>query len=67
MNPERDVATRTPRWVKVFGLVALAVAVGFVVLLLAGRGGHGPGRHSSGDGGGNTRASSFVQHSEQLA
>ena len=36
-----------PRWVKVFGLVALALAVLVVVLVLAGGGpgGHGPGRH----------------------
>jgi ABC-type transporter Mla subunit MlaD len=33
----------TPRWVKVFGIVALVVVVLFVVLLLTG--GHDPGRH----------------------
>jgi hypothetical protein len=35
----------TPRWVKVFGIVALLVVVLFVVLLIAG-GPHNPGRHS---------------------
>ncbi len=44
-----------PRWVKVFGLIALAVAVLVVVLLLVGGGPgkHGPGRHqmSAGVGG----------------
>jgi hypothetical protein len=34
----------TPRWVKVFGIVALVVVVLFVVLLIAG-GPHNPGRH----------------------
>ena len=34
-----------PRWVKVFGLVALAVVALVVVLLVSGRG-HGPGRHA---------------------
>jgi ABC-type transporter Mla subunit MlaD len=37
----------TPRWVKVFAIVALVVVVLLVVVLLTGRGGgHGPGRHS---------------------
>lgn len=33
-----------PRWVKVFGIVALLFIVLIVVLLLVG--GHGPGRHA---------------------
>ena len=42
----------TPRWVKVFGAIALVVAAVFIILLVSGRGGeHGPGRHSSFDGG----------------
>jgi hypothetical protein len=40
----------TPRWVKIFGLVAAILVVIVVVLLVTGRGGgHGPGRHSDGD------------------
>lgn len=35
----------TPRWVKVFGIVALAVVVLVVIALLSG--GHGPGRHGA--------------------
>jgi hypothetical protein len=43
----------TPRWVKVFGIIALVLVVLVVVMLVTGRGGHGPGRHtSSGDTGG---------------
>jgi prolyl oligopeptidase PreP (S9A serine peptidase family) len=38
----------TPRWVKVSGLVALAVLVLFVVVLVVGGGEHGPGRHQGG-------------------
>ena len=34
----------TPRWVKVFGIVAVVVVLLFVVLLFAG-GPHNPGRH----------------------
>ena len=33
----------TPRWVKVFGIVALVFLVAFVILHLAGRGFHGHG------------------------
>ena len=39
-------STGTPRWVKVFGLIALMVILLFVILMLTrGPGGHGPGRH----------------------
>jgi hypothetical protein len=41
--------TGTPRWVKVFGILALVVVLLFAVLLLArgpGGRGHGPGRHA---------------------
>lgn len=38
-------AHRTPRWVKLWGLVALVAVVALIVLLVAG-GEHGPGRHS---------------------
>jgi hypothetical protein len=41
----------TPRWVKVFGLVAFVLVVLIVVMLIAGRGGHGPSRHATGDNG----------------
>ena len=55
-EPEANVADAsastagTPRWVKVFGVIALVVVVVFVVLLLARGGEHGPGRHSLGAG-----------------
>jgi hypothetical protein len=41
-------AAGTPRWVKIFGVIALVLVVLFVVLLLTG--GHGPSRHSFGGG-----------------
>jgi hypothetical protein len=34
--------TGTPRWVKVFGLVALVLVLLFIILMLTG---HSPGRH----------------------
>jgi hypothetical protein len=50
VESDRRSTTGTPRWVKVFGIVALALVVAFVVLQLAGVGGrHGPGRHLPGD------------------
>ena len=41
-NADNVVDAPTPRWVKVFGVLALLVLVLFVVLHLAGG---GPGRH----------------------
>jgi hypothetical protein len=43
-EPGRRSTEETPRWVKVFGIVALVVVVVFVFLLVAG-GPHGPSRH----------------------
>jgi hypothetical protein len=39
--------TGTPRWVKVFGVIALIVIGLFVIVALVG-GEHGPGRHTPG-------------------
>lgn len=39
---------RTPRWVKVSGIVVVVLVVLAVVLVLAGGGNHGPGRHIGG-------------------
>jgi hypothetical protein len=48
-GPARRLTTGTPRWVKVSGIIALALVVAFVVLKLTGVGGsHGPGRHTPG-------------------
>lgn len=52
-EPSEDNGEGTPRWVKIFGLIGLAVVVLFVVLLVFGGGGHGPGRHG-GSGGSTT-------------
>jgi hypothetical protein len=43
----RGPSTGVPRWVKVFLLVAVAIAVLGVVLMLLVGGDHGPGRHQS--------------------
>ena len=44
-GPDRTSTSGTPRWVKVAGIIALAVVLLLVVLLLSG-GNHGPGRHT---------------------
>jgi hypothetical protein len=44
MVPDPEL-TGTPRWVKAFGIIAIVVALLFVILLVAGGGRHGPGRH----------------------
>lgn len=43
----------TPRWVKVFGIIALGLILLIVIMMFTGVGGeHGPGRHiPSGDAG----------------
>jgi hypothetical protein len=44
-GPGRNSPPRTPRWVLVFGFIALALGILLVVMLLSG-GDHGPGRHA---------------------
>jgi hypothetical protein len=53
--------TATPRWVKVFGIIALVLVLLVGILLVAG-GDHGPGRHTSpGDAGGQTPPSKATE------
>ncbi len=47
MEPDGESTTSTPRWVKVFGSIAIVVFLLFVVQLIAGGGRHGPSRHAS--------------------
>jgi hypothetical protein len=54
IGPDRESSTGTPRWVKVFGVIAFVVVVLFVVVMLIGGSDHGPGRHTPGGGGSNT-------------
>jgi hypothetical protein len=46
----RGAKTGAPRWVKIFGIIAITVLVVLVVVGLF-TGGHGPGRHTTGLGG----------------
>ncbi|MDO2933470.1 hypothetical protein Q2T94_03990 [Paeniglutamicibacter sulfureus] len=48
-RPPRGPAPKTPRWVKVFVVIAL-VLVAFLVIGLLSGGEHGPGRHFSAEG-----------------
>ena len=56
VGPDRGSPPRypgTPRWVKVFGIIALVLVLLVVILMVASGGSHGPGRHlpSGGPGG----------------
>jgi hypothetical protein len=64
VGPDRGSTTGTPRWVKVFGVIALVLVVLLVILMLTGRGNHGPGRHA-GDAGGHTPLGGVTQHGEE--
>jgi hypothetical protein len=62
-EPDHDSTPGAPRWVKVFGIIALVVVLLFLILMFTrGSGGrHGPGRHfSSGESGATTAAPSSV-------
>ena len=51
VGPDRGSPPSTPRWVKVFGIIALVLVLLVVIIMFTGVGGpHGPGRHiPSGD------------------
>jgi len=53
----------TPRWVKVFGIIAIGLVLLVVIMVFTGVGGpHGPGRHiPSGDAGGDTPPPSVTE------
>jgi hypothetical protein len=61
VEPDRRATAGTPRWVKVFGLIALVVVLLFLALLLT-RGPHNPGRHRSGE---HTPPLAITQHGAQ--
>jgi hypothetical protein len=46
IGPDSKPSAGTPRWVYVFGAIALALVLLLVIMLLTGGGGHGPQRHS---------------------
>jgi uncharacterized cupredoxin-like copper-binding protein len=61
LRPITDRPPTAPRWVKVFGIIALVLVLFFILRLLLGAGGgHGPGRHRG--GGGATAPSSGQQN-----
>jgi hypothetical protein len=60
VGPGRESPPGIPRWVKVFGIVALVLVLLVIIMLFASGGSHGPGRHiPSGDAG------SYIAHGVQ--
>ncbi len=58
---QTDETPGTPRWVKVFAIIALIVVLLVVIVMVVGGGTHGPSRHlPSGDAGHQMPPSSFV-------
>jgi len=63
-EPGRGSVPRTPRWVKVIGIIAAAVVLLVLILLLIG-GRHGPGRHlGSADAGAGALPSIVLERGE---
>ena len=62
VGPDRGSPPSTPRWVKVFAIIAIVLVLLFVILQVAG-GDHGPSRHSpsGADLGGRTSYSSVIE------
>ena len=49
VGADNEATTGTPRWVKVFGIIALVLVLLLVIVLLVGGGNHGPARHLPAD------------------
>lgn len=62
-EPNRGSTYSTPRWVKMFAIVAIVLILLVVVVFVTGIGGeHGPGRHiPSGDATGDTPSASATE------
>lgn len=62
VGPDRGETSGAPRWVKVFGIIALFLVLLAGIIMVTGIGGqHGPGRHiPSGGSGGRTLLSSVI-------
>ena len=67
-HPDNDVDSGNPmpRWVKVFGIIAVVVVLLFVVMLLTGGARrHGPGRHTGSGPGHQTAPSGLTDWGAQ--
>lgn len=46
---ESESTTNTPRWVKMFGIIAIVLVLLVVLIMIISGGEHGPGRHIKSD------------------
>jgi hypothetical protein len=61
-SSETSEAPGTPRWVKVFAIIALVVVLLVVIMMVVGGGNHGPSRHMPpGDAGSYLVPSSVIE------
>ena len=59
---DTDTPPGTPRWVKVFGIIALVIVLLLVVMMVVSGGNHGPSRHMpSADAGRSMRPSILTE------
>ena len=63
VEPDRGPTTGTPRWVKVFGIIVLALVLLVGIMMLFGDGEHGPGLHTPSGGVGSQTSPSSVTES----
>jgi hypothetical protein len=62
VGPGRSSTRGTPRWVKVFGIIVIILALLVVIMMSIGGASHGPGRHTPfSDTGGQTPLSSVIE------
>jgi hypothetical protein len=52
VGPGQELTLGIPRWVKVFGIVALVLVLLVIIMLFVSGGNHGPGRHIPSGGAG---------------
>jgi hypothetical protein len=61
VGSERRPGAGTPRWVYLFGVIALVLVLLIAIVMLTGAGGHGPSRHAPSDDTGRPASSPSIR------